>query len=311
MADEVPVNQNSEIPVTELSETAVTSTPQIAEQAPDPEVVQAIGNIEENLESDPHKSLEELADPEESDDTNTQETVDETEKDRTTSPEKELCTVNNLYLAIHPLYENNSPGVIPDRIAKQSEGLFNQMIITGVPQTDHDVFLMMVPQPDQSGALKELINSKASKKLYPFLRQWHEIYKEIIHRAGADKRKNVIMSPDIVLGWDYSNPNPDMLFQFLEKKGFSITEETIITLGGQTLQYCLQAAINHLLSSEKITHLRIDKKATVDKAYSEDKPYTVDKFIAMNKWRYTVVEDNDYIYLEKPAIETVDILSNT
>ena len=129
----------------------------------------------------------------------------------------------------------------------------------------------------------------------PETKAWTDLYRKV--REESIHHKNVILFPDMA----YKPTEPEMLVNKVEKRGFALDENTVVTLGGEYLDVCVNKVARQILTLPEINRVRIDKNASVNTDYSGQKTPMTEKFKKNYDDNFSLTEDENYIYIEKVA----------
>jgi hypothetical protein len=188
--------------------------------------------------------------------------------EETTGKEGELLRpIGHLYVLVHPLWRT-APFEKDESSVAQFDQARDQMVKAieenMVPRGGNDValFIPLATKVETEGLLRESLR-KARQS--PQHKQWPDLYRRM--KELAVLKRNVFWGPDIV-----EKPREEVfpakaILDRLQHRGFVVTPDTQVIVGGEMLNPCVKEATEGLLSLEAITRVRVDKRATPTSSY--------------------------------------------
>lgn len=210
--------------------------------------------------------------------------------------------IDQLRVLVHPLFIPDFGVSTPrmnDEYRNGRQFLYDNALERFIPQSSTDVTLLMPAIGHTVGELrKEAKGLREIRRRSPELVNWDRLYEAMKQKSGVG---NVALARNIVNIGSITELQEDLL-----KRGFVLTGETDITLGGEWLCCCVDAVVGRILASDQVNRIRLDKRVLLNFSRGEYGPWKpaleegIQRF--MNSYRmkpFRVNEDDDFIRLAK------------
>lgn len=173
--------------------------------------------------------------------------------------------MQELRIAIHPLFLITPFGGEIRRLQFEQarNTLYDQLLQRFTPiQSNNVTCIMPNVLSSYSNFKTQLQEIYEAQRVYPASHQWPQLYRTM-QQMSADPR-NVLLVPNLI----ESGVQPRAVLDQLQSRGFAVTPNTIITVGGEFQNACVQIVTEKLLQLPEITQIRLDQQATQTSEYA-------------------------------------------
>jgi hypothetical protein len=218
--------------------------------------------------------------------------------------------ITRLNVAIHPLWRMkplNQGQIFKDRFVAARQHLAEAVVANMAPSSPGEV-TCFIPHIVNSRKSDELVHQKQKIATNQQYLQWTTVFQDLVTNTDPSFRRQLLIAPNLVeipghLG--QGEVDPDIFVQALAKKGFVITPDTEVVVGGEMLYPCVTETVMRLLEIGEIHHLRVDKGITLTSDYlisdtdtSVGREY--DQFVQrMSALGYDVIQDHRIVSIHK------------
>jgi len=237
---------------------------------------------------------------------------------------EQLKPIQRLQILVHPsfLVENTTHPVRykgrreKPHYEKMTKAMQERALERMLPDGPNSLLLVM---PHETPSLQSWRDSLEAKKGDPDLGNWTDFYKAA--KTQTQYKENVFLVGDLAMSVNENSKSQveqahqDVqreLVEMLKQRGFQITSDTDIAVGGEFRDLCVYETAKKILLLPQVRRLKIDQVASFNSSHAlpfepeyiieRDESYQAILLAILDE--YTVGDDGDFLYIEKPQGET-------
>lgn len=201
--------------------------------------------------------------------------------DSPVSPERsKLTPITQLNYLVHPLWRTqpyDDDFVTVNQFIQKRSQLSTQICQRMLPKSVSEV-TCFVPHIVNDSKTSEIRGYKKAIEQRSQYFQWTDLYRQLV----SDNKfpRNLLMAPNLVeilADPGQIDVNPRIFTDFLVKKGFRLTSDTNIVVGGECLFPCVLESIYQPFQLREVKQLHLDPQATLTMGYLSNPDFDDDQ----------------------------------